>query len=89
MLKEVFSTSQCIFKLLVITSYKSIIILLKCRLGPQFAFDSLGQALSKVLNVMFVQTSHGDTAVLGHVHVSVLGKVVDLFFGDTGEREHA
>lgn len=80
MLKEVFSTSQCIFKLLVITSYKSIIILLKCRLGPQLALDYLGQALSKVLNVMLIQTSHGDTAVLGHVHVSVLGEVLNLFF---------
>lgn len=38
---------------------------------------------------MLVQTSHGDTAVLGHVDVSVLGEILDLFFGDTGEREHA
>lgn len=38
---------------------------------------------------MRVETSHGDTAVLGHVDVRVLSDLEHLLLGQTGKAEHA
>jgi hypothetical protein len=52
---------------------------------PDNRIDRLGE----VLDVLGVQASHADTAVLGHVDVVLLAESQDLRLGQASEREHA
>ncbi|KAI6769329.1 hypothetical protein HG531_010433 [Fusarium graminearum] len=46
-------------------------------------------SLCKVLNVVFVETSHADTTVLGHVDVEFFSKLKYLLLAQASEAEHA
>ena len=49
------------------------------------ALDDLADALREVVDVVCVQTSHGDTAVSGHVYMRLLGQSLGLRLSQTGE----
>lgn len=50
--------------------------------------DSINR-LGKVLDIVRVQASHADTAVLSHVDVVLLAQRQDLLLAEAGEGEHA
>lgn len=51
--------------------------------------DHIVQGLGKIFNIVGVETSHADAAVLGHVDMPLLPDGQDLLLGDAGEAEHA
>ena len=68
----------------MLCSYRCAEQLLLRRL-PNNSINRLGE----VLNIVRVQASHADAAVLGHVHVVLLAQRQDLLLAEAGEREHA
>ena len=51
--------------------------------------NNLVDSLCKVIDVVGVETSHTDTAVLGHVYVGIFPDLKDLFLVQASEAEHA
>jgi hypothetical protein len=51
----------------------------------EIALDCLGYALSEVIDVVAVKTSHRDTAIRGHVDVCFLSEGLGLRLSKAGE----
>lgn len=50
--------------------------------------NDLVDRLGEVVDVVLVETSHADAAVLGHVDVRLLAQLLDLLLRETSEAEH-